>query len=403
MPHRLGRRDFLHVGFVGGIGLTLADFLRVRDAHADETESYPSLEGSAKSVIFIVLPGGLAHQESFDPKPNAPVEYRGPFGSIAANVGGVRLGELWRQTAQVVDKLTICRSVSHGEATHEGGRHSMFTKMPIPLLSVVNNPGHSSSSHGGFRLTAASANSGFQVRDLSVPGALDDQRFARRRRIRDAVDAYFRGKEQSNALETMDPFDRHAYEQISSSKAREAFDLDQEQAKIRDEYGRTAAGARLLLSRRLVEAGVRFVTAQFGSWDMHNHLEGAMRSQVPVLDQAFAALIRDLDRRGLLDSTLVSVATEFGRTPKINSIAGRDHWPNVFSVVLAGGGIQRGLVHGASNATASEPQEDALSAEDWATTIYHCLGIVADRELMASGHRPIDIVDGGKMRRELVV
>jgi uncharacterized protein (DUF1501 family) len=160
---------------------------------------------------------------------------------------------------------------------------------------------------------------------------------------------------------------------------------------------------RMLLARRLVEAGVRFVTLTYGGWDMHDNIAGGMKGQMPALDQGFATLIRDLDRRGLLASTLVCISSEFGRTPKINATAGRDHWPKVFSVVMAGGGIKQGLVYGSSNATASEPEDDPLTVEDWATTIYDRLGIIADKELMAPGDRPIEIVDGGKVRRDLVV
>ncbi len=158
----------------------------------------------------------------------------------------------------------------------------------------------------------------------------------------------------------------------------------------------------MLLARRLVEAGVRFVTTTYGGWDMHDNIARSIKNQAPVFDRAFAALIRDLDQRGLLDSTLVCIASEFGRTPKINGTAGRDHWPKVFSVVLAGGGIKRGIVHGSSNATASEPEDDPLTVEDWATTIYHCLGINADKELMAPGDRPIEIVNGGNVRKALL-
>ena len=159
---------------------------------------------------------------------------------------------------------------------------------------------------------------------------------------------------------------------------------------------------RMLLARRLVESGVRFVTLTYGGWDMHDNIAGAMRGQLPAFDQGFATLIRDLDRRGLLASTLVCVCSEFGRTPKINGTAGRDHWPKVFSVVMAGGGLKQGIVHGTSNATASEPEDDPLTVEDWATTIYDRLGIVADKELMAPGDRPIEIVDGGKVVKGLI-
>ena len=171
----------------------------------------------------------------------------------------------------------------------------------------------------------------------------------------------------------------------------------------RQEYGRNTAGARLLLARRLVESGVRFVTTTYGGWDMHSNIAGGIRGQVPPFDQAFGALIRDLTNRGLLDSTLVCIASEFGRTPKINGNAGRDHWPKVFSVLMAGGGLKQGIVYGSSNSTASEPEENALTVEDWATTIYNRLGIVADKELMSPGDRPIEIVNGGKVRKELIV
>jgi hypothetical protein len=422
----------MYVGFLGGLGLTLTDFLRMREARAD-LKHYESVEGTAKSVIFIFLPGGMAHQESFDPKPFAPIEYRGPLGSIPTNVEGVRFGELWKQTAQVADKLAVCRSMTHGEAAHERGTHNMFTGYrPSPALqypsigSVVahefgprnnlppyvcipNQPnvyagtGYLSSSYAGFSLGSDPASSGFKVRDLNLPGGVDETRFASRRKILDAVNGHFRAKEQSDSLEAVDSFYNRAYAMISSPKAREAFDLEKEDPKLRDEYGRNQAGARLLLARRLTEAGVRFVTTTYGGWDMHNGIEDGMKRQVPPFDQAFAALIRDLDRRGQLDNTLVAIASEFGRTPKINSNAGRDHWPKVFSVVLAGGGVKRGIVYGSSNSTASEPEEKALTVQDWATTMYHCLGIVADKELMAPGDRPIEIVDGGKVRKELLV
>lgn len=426
----LNRRGFLHVGFIGGLGLTLADYLRLQAR--GEQKFYESKEGTAKSMIFIFMPGGMCHQETFDPKPYAPIEYRGPMNSIDTNVEGVRVNEVWRQTATVADKIAICRSMTHGEAAHERGTHNMFTGYrPSPALlfpsmgSVVahefgprhnlppyvcipNQPnefagtGYLSSSYAGFSLGADPASGDFRVRDLNLPGGVDDKRFVTRRRILDAVNDHFAKKEKADSLDAVDTFYQRAYAMISSEKAREAFDINKEDAAIRDEYGRNEAGARLLLCRRLVESGVRFVTTTYGGWDMHSGIDGGIRGQVPAFDQAFATLIRDLDRRGLLDSTLISIATEFGRTPKINGSAGRDHWPKVFSVVLAGGGIKKGIVYGSSNATASEPEEDALTVEDWATTIYHCLGIVADKELMAPGDRPIEIVNDGQIRKELL-
>jgi hypothetical protein len=425
------RRDFLHVGFAGGIGLTLADFFRIKEAQADQ-KFYESKEGPAKSIIFIYMPGGMCHQETFDPKPYAPIEYRGPMNSIATNVDGIRINETWAQTAQITDKVAICRSMTHGEAAHERGTHNMFTGYrPSPALqypsmgSVVshefgprhdlppyvcipNQPnefagtGYLSSSYAGFSLGADPATDGFKVRDLGLPGGVDDKRFVTRRSILDTVNAHFKQKEEADALDAVDTFYNRAYSMISSQQAREAFDIEKEDPKLRDQYGRNTAGARLLLARRLVESGVRFVTTTYGGWDMHNNIEAGIKSQVPPFDQAFAMLIRDLDGRGLLDSTLVCIASEFGRTPKINGNAGRDHWPKVFSVVMAGGGLKKGVVYGSSDATASEPEENALTVSDWATTIYHQLGIVADKELMAPGDRPIEIVDGGKVRKELL-
>ena len=398
-----------------------------------DIKNYASREGTAKSVIYIYLPGGAAHQETFDPKPFAPVEYRGPMGSIETSIPGVRLGEMLPHTAKIVDKIAICRSMTHGEAAHERGTHNMFTGYrPSPALqypsmgSVVahefgprnnlppyvcipNQPnefagtGYLSSSYAGFSLGSDPADKNFQVRDLSLPGGVDAGRFDNRRRMLDVVNGYFREKEKSDSLDALDTFYDRAYSMISSQQAREAFDMAKEPDAIKDEYGRNQAGMRMLLARRLVEAGVRFVTLTYGGWDMHDNIQNGIKNQVPALDQGFATLIRDLDRRGLLSSTLVCIGSEFGRTPKINNLAGRDHWPKVFSVVMAGGGIKQGIVYGSSNATASEPEDDPLTVEDWATTIYDRLGIVADKELMAPGDRPIEIVDGGKVRKELIV
>jgi hypothetical protein len=426
----LFRREFLRVGVLGGLGITLADMLRY-EARADQKD-YETKEGTAKSVIFIFLPGGIAHQESFDPKPYAPVEYRGPMNSIDTNVAGVRVNELWKQTATIADKIAICRSMTHGEAAHERGTHNMFTGYrPSPALQfpsigsvvshefgprnnlppyvcVPNQPnefagtGYLSSSYAGFSLGADPAAGDFRVRDLGLPGGVDDARFTSRRQMLDVVNDHFRTKEKSDSLDAVDTFYQRAYDLISSEKARDAFDISKESDQSRDAYGRNTAGSRLLLCRRLVEAGVRYVTTTYGSWDMHDGVQAGMNSQVPSFDQAYAALIRDLEQRGLLDSTMVVIASEFGRTPKINGTAGRDHWPKVFSVVMAGGGIRQGIVYGSSDSTATEPNESPLGVTDWATTLYHCMGINADKELMSPGDRPIEIVDGGNVIKELL-
>ncbi len=200
----------------------------------------------------------------------------------------------------------------------------------------------------------------------------------------------------------MDTFYQRAYNLISSEKAREAFNINAEPAKLRDEYGRNTAGQRMLLCRRLVAAGVRFVSMTYGGWDMHTGIKQGMAGQLPEFDKAFAALVRDLDRSGLLKNTLVMVSSEFGRTPKINASAGRDHWPKVFSVVLAGGGVKAGHVYGTSDATATEPENDPLTVEDLAATVYHLLGINHEKKLMSPGNRPIDIVREAAVRKDLL-
>ncbi len=419
------RREFLYVGLLGGLGLTLPQFLRSR-AFGD-TKTYSTHEPVAQGIIQIFLPGGLAHQESFDPKPFAPAEYRGPFGAINTSIPGIQFGQFMPEIAKIADKITVIRSMSHGEAAHERGTHNMFTGYrPSPALeypsigsvishelgprndlppyvcvpSVPNeyaNSGYLSSAFGPFALGADPAQGNFQVRDLSLPGGVDDKRFERRKSLLETVDHHFRSMEDSDAIESMDAFYQHAYKLISSQKAREAFNLKAEPDAIRDEYGRNAAGQRMLLARRLIEGGVRFVSLTAGGWDHHDNLKAGIEKNLPETDKAIAALIRDLDRRGMLDSTLVMVTTEFGRTPKINPTAGRDHWPRVFSTMLAGGGVKRGYIHGASDALGGEVDENGVTVADFATTIYHQIGINADKELMSPGSRPIEIVDGGQV------
>ena len=430
LGNRLSRRSALTVGAVGGLGLSLSNLLEMRTARADQ-KKYDFLEPKAQSVIHIFLPGGIAHQETFDPKPYSPIEYRGEMGVVKTNTGEV-LSETLPRLAQLADKFAIIRSMTHSEAAHERGTHNMFTGYkPSPALlfpsigSVVsheygprnnlppyvcipNQPneyagnGYLSSSFAPFSLGSDPAAGGFQVQDLAMPGGVTEDRFARRRTAVEAVNQYFSQRDKSDNVKAMSTFYERAYSLISSKDAREAFNIGAEPAAIRDEYGRNEAGQRMLMARRLVGAGVRLVTLTYGGWDMHTGIAGGMRGSMPPLDQALSTLIRDLDRSGLLKTTLVMVSSEFGRTPKVNPTAGRDHWPKVFSVMLAGGGIKGGVVHGASNATASEPENDPVDPADLATTVYNRLGIVADKELMAPGDRPIEIVDGGKLIQPLL-
>lgn len=417
------RREFFYVGLLGGLGLTLPQFLQ--NQAFGQQKNLPGHPPVAQGIIHIFLPGGISHQESFDPKPFAPAEYRGPFGAIDTKIPGVKFGQFLKQTAQIADKIAVIRSMSHGEAAHERGTHNMFTGYkPSPALeypslgsiishelgprndlppyvcvpSVPNeyaNSGYLSSAYGPFALGADPAQQDFRVRDLNLPSGVSEERFARRKSLLESVDHHFRNLEKSDALDSMDAFYQHAYKLISSQSAREAFNLKAEPDAIKDEYGRTAPGQRMLLARRLIQAGVRFVSLTAGSWDHHDNLKAGVERELPPVDQAIATLIRDLDRQGMLDSTLVMVTTEFGRTPKINPTGGRDHWPRVFSTMLAGGGVKQGYIHGASDSLGGEPEEDRVSVADLATTIYNQIGIKAEKELMSPGNRPIEIVDGG--------
>lgn len=417
------RREFLYVGLLGGLGMTLPGFLQQRAMGAQKF--YETKEGPAKGIIHIFLPGGMAHQESFDPKPYAPSEYRGPFGAIDTALPGVQFGEKIPELAKLADRFTVIRSMSHGEAAHERGTHNMFTGYrPSPALeypsigSVIShelgsqnnlppyvcvpnvpnefaNSGYLSSAYGPFALGSDPAQGNFKVRDLNLPGDVDEKRFNRRRSLLETVDSHFRELEKSDALDSMDAFYQHAYKLISSQKAREAFNLGAEPDELKDRYGRNQAGQRMLLARRLIEGGVRFVSLTAGGWDHHDNIRNGIQQNLPSVDKAVAALITDLEERGMLEETLVCVTTEFGRTPKLNPTGGRDHWPRVFSVMLAGGGVKRGHVHGSSDALGGEVDTDGVTVQDLATTIYHQIGITSDKELMAPGNRPIEIVDGG--------
>jgi hypothetical protein len=419
------RREFLYVGLLGGLGLTLPQYLRGQALAAASPQS--GRAAVAQGIIQIFLPGGLAHQESFDPKPYAPAEYRGPFGAIDTRIPGIQFGAFMKETAKIADKVTVIRSMTHGEAAHERGTHNMFTGYrPSPAIeypsigsvishelgtrndlppyvcvpSVPNeyaNSGYLSSAFGPFALGSDPAQANFQVRDLNLPKGVDEARFNRRKSLLETVDHHFRSLEDSDAIHSMDAFYQHAYKLISSQKAREAFDLKSEPDALKDKYGRSAAGQRMLLARRLIEGGVRFVSLTAGGWDHHDNLKAGIEREMPATDKAIAALINDLDRRGMLDSTLVMVTTEFGRTPKINPTGGRDHWPRVFSTMLAGGGVKRGFVHGASDSLGGEVDSDGVGVADFATTIYHQIGIDPERKLMSAGNRPVAIVDGGSV------
>jgi uncharacterized protein (DUF1501 family) len=418
----MNRKDFLYTGLIGGLGLSMGDIFKL--------QAQSNIQPKAQSVIHIFLPGGAASHETFDPHPNAPSEYRGPLKAIDTSVVGLQFSEYLQKTAKIADKLTVVHSMTHGDAAHERGTSTMFTGYrPSPALeypsfgSVVSNQlgdrnnipayvcipqklndvadaGYLSKAFGPFSLGSDPADGGFKVRDLNVN--VDQNRFERRKGILDTVDSHFRYLESSDNLAAMDKFYQKAFDLISSPKAKEAFALDREPQVMKEAYGLNQAGQRLLMARRLVEAGVRFVSVTYGGWDMHTGIANGMSKQLPHFDQAYATLINDLDQRGLLDSTLVMISSEFGRTPKINKDAGRDHWPRVFSVVFAGGGFKRGYVYGSSDATGSDVETNPLSVENLAATMYNQLGIDPEARLMADGGRPVAIVKDGAVVKDLL-
>ncbi len=396
--------------------------------------------GKAKSVIHIYLQGGFAQTDSFDPKPDAPAEYRGILNPIPTAVPGQYFSSHMQSTAKVADKLTIVRSMTHSEVDHSRGEHSMFTgyrpspaltypsvgsvvahelgarKAMPPYICVPNQgsqfmgSGYLSNAYGPFALGSDPSRSNFTVRDLALPGGIDDGRFQQRKGLKELVDNHFSAMSQDDSIATMDSFYQRAYDLLSSPQAREAFSFKGETDATKELYGmqpwgpvlRPSAGSRFLLARRLVEAGARFVTVTYGAWDTHAFHYRGIEVQLPDLDRALAGLIQDLEDRRMLDETLVLVTSEFGRTPKINAGGGRDHWPRVFSIVMAGGGVKRGYFHGASDSLAAEPADQPLSVEDYVSTLYHLVGIDSRKDLMSPGDRPQAIVMNGKVEQQLL-
>ena len=450
---QLSRRSAVQAGICGALGLSLGDLLTL-EGRADESTnqafsavgSKTKLPAKALSVIQLHLGGGWPQQESLDPKPEAPVEYRGSFGVTKTKNGDIFSDNMPR-TAAIADKITVVRSLVGRIPDHQQATYHLFTgytptavidypqmgsivshelgvrgELP-PYIAIPNNhsfsgsTGFLSSTYGAFDLNADPGQKGFKVRDFSIPEGVTADRFARRKSARDVIERQIRELEADPAtLETMDSFYQRAYTLLTSASAQAAFTLDGETEETLQLYGRDVVGLRgpdnqfhpkglaerLILARRLVEAGTRFVTVTYGAWDSHVDVRNNCLDQMPALDHAIAGLVTDLDQRGLLDTTLFWVTSEFGRTPKVNSTNGRDHWARCYSNLLAGGGFSRGLIYGASDSTAAEPARDALVLEDLLFTIYHQLGIDANKELVAFGTRPIEIIKDGKLAKGLI-
>ena len=444
------RRAALQAGTLGTFGLSLGDFFRARAQAADPksaaytAQAAQKLPERIKSVIQIFLGGGFPQHESFDPKPEAPVEYRGPFGVVKTKTGEV-FSDNFPKTAGIADKLTVVRSVvgkipDHGLAayhsstgyaltpvidypsmgaviSHElGGRGLLPPYIAIPRrTNAGGDAGFLPSTYGVFETVADPASGrNFKVRDFSLPEGLSLDRFDRRQQARKLIEQRMRSLESDTALfDTMDSFQAKAYELLTSTDAQKAFTFEGESDETFELYGSKSTGRgrynkpqglaeKLIIARRLVEAGTRFVTINYGAWDMHGLLKEGCDEQMPSLDHAIHGLVTDLDRRGLLDSTLVWVTSEFGRTPKINQTSGRDHHSRVYSMLFAGGSFHRGLTYGMSDSVGGEPVRDGVLLEDVMCTIYHELGIDANKELVAFGSRPIEIIKDGKLVKDLV-
>jgi hypothetical protein len=417
------RRDFLKVGALGLAGLTLPDLLRTRAAAA--AAGRPTRN---TSVVWLWLGGGPSHVETFDPKMTAPAEFRSTVGAVKTNVAGIELGGVFPQLARVADKLALVRSFAHRNSGHGGGTHWVMTGYDFPPADngqAPIKPGFGSivaryrgANHPRTGLPtyvrlggilgdgpawlgspyAPFDTGGNARRNMDLQVALD--RLADRRALLKTFDTLDRGLDRSGLLHGLDSFETQAFDLILS-RARETFDLSREDPRVRDRYG-PGLGAQLLLARRLCEAGAGFVTLHFGGWDMHGAIAAGMKNLGPRVDRAVAAFLEDTAARGLDRDILLVVTGEFGRTPRINGGAGRDHWAPLSTLALAGGGLKMGQVIGASTAKAEVPKTTPVTPQDLMATVFHVLGLPPDLHYKDPSGRPVPMLNGGKPIAELV-
>jgi hypothetical protein len=435
------RRSFLQAGTLGLGGLTFSDVLKIR-----------SVQGASRSsdtaVILLWLSGGPGHMETWDPKPLAPAEYRGPLGAIDTSVPGIQFSELMPEQAKLMDRLAVLRTVNHGSGDHTKGNHWMLTGFEGPAFNAPDNtvqrrpalgsavarlrgpnqPGllpyvavphlrggtdnlfHYAAYLGGgwnpFVVNSDPNERAFAVRNLAMHGDLTLQRAADRRNLRERMDRLRLGTEKQ--MQDLDEHQQSAFDLLTSQTVRDAFDITQEKEATRDQYGRHTFGQSALLARRLVERGVTFVTVNCVPWDHHGSpgqykTEEGAKLLIPPLDKAIGGLIRDLIDRGLYEKTLVVAMGEFGRTPRMNANAGRDHWGNTFSVLMGCGGMKMGQVIGRSGRRGEEVVERPLTPQDVAATVYHHLGIDGQAASFRDAlDRPMPLLDTGEPIRELI-
>jgi hypothetical protein len=429
------RRHALRLGACGLIGgLTLPRILELQAKAASPNST------KAKSCIFLFLEGGPPHQDMWDPKPEAPPEIRGPFNAISTNVSGTFVTDQLPLCAKIADKYTIVRSHSHKENGHSTGYHYVMTGRrpnfadgdnPIPnndyfpsigsavsrmlgprgaLPAYINlphpmaggGPGFYGAEHAPFVIEADPTQPDFEVKDLQPPGQLSNKRLDLRRRLLSGIDQLESARNQSQG-KAMSTYYEKAFSLVTSDEARQAFNINDEPDAVRDAYGRTQLGQCALLARRLVEGGCRFVGVDAPGWDVHFNCFPSLKTDlIPYADRAFSTLVTDLEERGLLDETLVVMMGEMGRTPRINSKAGRDHWSMAQTIIFAGGGTKPGQVIGATDKHATAPTENPVSVNDLLRTISVLMGIDPDRTFLGPLGRPVPIVDGGNFIQGLV-
>jgi uncharacterized protein (DUF1501 family) len=438
---RANRRDFLKAGVLGAAGLSLGTLLR-SEARAQTNARRPS-------VILLWMRGGPSHIDMWDPKPDAPAEYRGEFGTIPTSVPGIQLSDMLPLCAHMMDKWSIIRSLHHQDAGHSSGDQICFTGYPagpnpddnirpscgsivsrqlghldrrlpayvmIPRMVPGSGPAYLGVAHKPFETQADPAQPGpFQVRNFAIPAGLTVEQLGDRQQLLRQFDSMRRDLDASGQMDALDRFQQQAWDVLTSPAARQAFDLEAEPRALRERYGFMPAfdpgaadrcGApnwsqRMLLARRLVEAGVRLVTVDLRWWDTHvQGFDSLRRGFLPRFDRAYSALIEDLDQRGLLESTLVLAWGEFGRTPRVNAQAGRDHYPNVFSAALAGGPVRGGRVIGASDSRGAFPRSNAKTPQDVLATVYDFLGIDVRVQYQDNAGRPHPVLPDGSVIEE---
>lgn len=420
------RRDSLRLGIGSLLGGGLAGALRARA----EAKTADGITPQADSCILIWLDGGPTHYETFDPKPEAPVEIRGDFHAISTKLPGVHYSQYMTRLAEIADETTVIRSIRHNQGNHGAGNHYMMTGAPpripvgcgafvsfhpsmgsavasqrpapaglpsyfsMPRMSRSGGPNFLGARFAPFVVSDDPNSSSFRVRDVALPHGLTGDRFSDRKSLRSHVDRLVRMRDEAagDPVLAADDFYQQGYDLISSKEAQAAFDIHSEADQVRDRYGRNGFGQRALLARRLVEAGVPFITLYEGGWDHHRGLFDSCKKRLPDFDATLATLIQDLRDRGMLERTMVIALGEFGRTPKINKDAGRDHWSNAMSVLFAGGGTPGGQIIGATDRKGYSAVQRVLSPENFVSTVYRKLGIDPGKILYTPEGRPTHLV-----------